>query len=137
VHGPPTGAVPVRSGVPPGAAILCSGRGCLPELLPLLLAILVLLPLVLRAILPRVRSWAVCAWAGMRSAGWTCCGAGRGIGRLRRSSSSGVHVLRKSRRTAETRAQQQRKHTPGELEFSAHATLHLLIRRTRIILLLR
>jgi len=134
VHAAATGAVPVRSWVTRGVAILCAGRGLLPELLPLLLAILVLLlplRLVLRATLPLVRSL-----AGVRSAVGTRCRAGRGIGRLRRSSASGVHMLRESRRNSETGAQQQRKHTPGELEFSAHATLHLLIRLTRIILLL-
>lgn len=139
MQGAATGTVPVRSCVTRGVAILCAGRAWLPELLPLLLAILVLLlplRLVLRATLPRVRSLAVWSLAGMRSAVWTRCGAGRRIGRLRRSSASGAHVLRESRRNSETCAQQQRKDTPGELEFSAHAILHLLIRLTRIILLL-
>ncbi len=116
-----------------GVAILCAGRGLRPELLPLLLVILLLLTLwlVLRAALHLVRSL-----AGMRSAVRTRRGVWRGIGRLRRGSASGTHMLRARRRNSETCAQQQRKHTPGELEFSAHATLHLLIRLTRIILLL-
>ena len=131
MHRAATRAVPVWSSVPRGVAILCAGRSLLTELLPLLLAILPLLWLILRATLTLVRSL-----AGMRPAIRMRCRTWRGIRRLRRRSASGAHMLRKGRRNSEPCAQQQRKHTPGELEFSAHATLHLLIRLTRIILLL-
>jgi hypothetical protein len=141
VDGAATRTVPVRNGVTRGAAILRAGRSLLPKLLPLLLTILPLLllrlllrltlRLILRATLPLV--WSL---TRMRSAVRMRCGAGRGIGRFRRRSASSAHMLRESRRNSETCAQQQRKYTTRELEFSAHATLHLLIRRTRIILLL-
>lgn len=142
MHGPATGAVPVRSVVTRGVAILRAGRSWLPKLLPLLLLailpllLLLTLRLILRATLPLVRPLAVWSLAGMRSAVRTRCGAWRGIGRFRRRSAPGAHMLREGRRNSETCAQQQRKYTPGDLEFSAHAILHLLIRLTRIILLL-
>ena len=95
----------------------------------------------LRAALPlvrslTVRSLAILSLAGMRSAVRTRCRVWRGIGGPRRGSAAGAHMLREGRGNSEARAQHQRKHTPDELEFSAHATLHLLIRLTRIILLL-
>ena len=120
---------------------LRAARRLLPELL-LLLAILPLLlltlRLILRATLPLVRSLAIRSLGGTGSAIRTRSGVRCGIGRSRRRSAAGVHMLRARQRNPEACAQQQRKHTSGELESSAHATLHLLIRLTltRIILLL-
>ncbi len=144
MHGAATGAVPVWSGVTRCVSILRAARRLLPELLlllailPLLLLLLLTLRLILRATLPLVRPLAIRSLAGMRPAVWARCGVRCGIGGSRRRSASGAHVLRARRRNSEACAQQQRKHTSGELEFSAHATLHLLIRLTltRIILLL-
>ena len=145
VHGSAAGAVPVWSWVPRGVAILRARRGWLPKLLPRLLVVLALLLalllwlallplwLILRASLPLVGSRAS---AGIRAAIRTRSSVRRCASGSRRRSTTGAHMLRESRRNAEACTQQQRKHKPSELEFSPHASLHLLIRLTGTILLL-
>lgn len=105
VYGAATGAVPIRSRVTRGVAILRTRRGLPLELLSmllvsLLLLLLLMLGLILRVTLPLVRSLVVRSLAGMRSAVRMRRGVRRGIGRLRRGSASGAHMLRESRRNS-------------------------------------
>jgi hypothetical protein len=147
MHGTTARAVPVWSCIARRVAILRALRSLLPKWLPRLLAVLalllalLLLPALLLLLTLLLPLWLILcptlslvgSWpsAGIRSAIRTR----RGVGGSRRRSTTGAHMLRGNRRNAET-CTQQRKHKSSELEFSAHASLHLLIRLTGIILLL-